>query len=292
MNTKPNFFVVAGGRSGNVSMYNYFGEHPEVYMTEARAPGAFGIYKNSFSKKFNTPDKKAYLKLFKGTENFKIRGEISHYFYDEQAMKEIKEFNSDAKILIVIRNPIDLINSHYSNVTDLHTIGGDTIIKCLQTLSNHYQGILLRENLRYAHYIKLWQKVFGKKQVYIVIFNDLMHNLPREYSKICKWLGIDDKFQSKFVKYNPARWRRDEKKRQFVIRNVNRLSISLRIFLKKKLPKRFQENITKKLNAYFTIKEGTSKMDEKTKQYILRKYEPEIKALEKLLNKDLSKWRK
>jgi len=240
---------------------------------------------------FDTKDKKAYLNLFKGTENFKIRGEVSHYFHDEQAAKELKAFNPKAKILIVVRNPVDLINSHYSNISDLRTLGGDTIIKCLQNLQSHVQGRLLRDNLRYAHYIKLWLKAFGKKQVYIIDFNKLMSNLPKEYSKICEWLEVDDQFQPNFVRYNPARWNRDEKKRKAVIKNVNKLPINFRVFLKKKLPKRFQESITKKLNNYFTIKEGTSPMDKETREYIIKKYNPEIIALEKFLKTKLPKWK-
>ena len=174
MNTKPNFFIVSGGRSGNVSLHNYFDEHPEVYMSIIKAPGAFGNKEKAYGGKFDTKDKKAYLNLFKGTENFKIRGEVSHYFHDEQAIPEIKVFNPKAKILIVVRNPVDLINSHYSNVSDLRTLGGDTIIKCLQNLPSHTQGRLLRDNLRYAHYVTLWLKAFGKKQVRVIDFNELM----------------------------------------------------------------------------------------------------------------------
>jgi len=292
MSIKPNFFIVSGGRSGNVSLHNYFDEHPEVYMSVIKAPGAFGNKEKAYNGMFDTKDKKAYLNLFKGTENFKIRGEVSHYFHDEQAAKELKAFNPKAKILIVVRNPIDLINSHYSNISDLRTLGGDTIIKCLQNLQSHTQGRLLSDNLRYAHYVKLWQKTFAKKQIYIIEFNELMSNLPREYSKICEWLEIDNQFQPIFKRHNPARWNRDEKKRKSVIKNVNKVPISFRVFLKKKLPKKLQERIRKKLNKYFTIAEGTSPIDLKTKAYIIKKYEPEIKALEKLLNRDLSNWRK
>ena len=259
-------------------------------MSEIKGPNAFGKNKNDFSRKFNTKNKEAYLKLFKGTENYPIKGEASHYFFDEKAIKEIKAFNPKAKILIVIRNPVDIIKSHYSYDPQHRIEGGSTIIKAIKNFSNYSAGRDLKEILRYTHYIKLWQQHFGKKQVYVVEFDELMSNLPREFSRICEWLGIDGQFQPRFLKHNPSR-KFDEEKLKEAIKRTNRIPVGLRVFLKKILPRGTQEKIKGKITDSVTIEEGGVQIGLKTKKYIINNYSSEIGDLEKLLKKDLSKWK-
>ncbi|MBK9638978.1 MAG: sulfotransferase [Bacteroidetes bacterium] len=141
METKrPNFFIVGAAKAGTTSLYQYLSQHPEVYMSPIKEPNYFSteikfeevrtevkerirlLKINSFLKgNMRKPihrafinDIKQYESLFRFVGNQKAIGEASaSYLYSPYAAKAIQEYNSEAKIIIILRNPIQRIYSHY-----------------------------------------------------------------------------------------------------------------------------------------------------------------------------------
>lgn len=106
---KPDFFIVGAPKAGTTSIYSYLVQHPEIFMPARKEPYFFGQWRRNSEE-----DLRDYLRLFRGVPESKVAGEASTtYLYLQSAAEEIKAFRPDAKIIIMLRNPVDRAYSQY-----------------------------------------------------------------------------------------------------------------------------------------------------------------------------------
>ena len=106
----PNFFIVGAPKCGTTAMNDYLDQHPDVFMAHKE----LHYFGNDLQVK-NRISEQEYLQHFKDAVNEKIIGEASvWYLFSATAAKEIKSFSPDAKVLIMLRNPVDVIYSLHS----------------------------------------------------------------------------------------------------------------------------------------------------------------------------------
>jgi sulfotransferase family protein len=115
----PNLFLVGAAKSGTTSLYRELARHPAIYMSPMKEPHFFSRIEPSSSWEAFFPhvtDEDEYLALFKGATNEDLLGEGStSYLWDRNAAERIKHAVPEAKILIMLRDPVDRAYSHYWN---------------------------------------------------------------------------------------------------------------------------------------------------------------------------------
>ena len=90
-------------------MKTYLDKHPEIFMAPGREPNFFGT---DFYSSMQARDEQTYLSLFATAINEKRVGEKSAgYLYSKRAAAEIKEFQPSASIIIMLRNPVEMVYS-------------------------------------------------------------------------------------------------------------------------------------------------------------------------------------
>jgi hypothetical protein len=138
----PTFFIAGAPKSGTTSLYHYLGQHPEIYMSPIKEPNYFAseIRLDRFAeglrsqaeqdahalrayldgpmrqKRFGgvLAEWRDYLKLFQQAEGRKAIGEASVcYLWSESAARNIRCSIPDARILLVLRNPVEMAFSMY-----------------------------------------------------------------------------------------------------------------------------------------------------------------------------------
>ena len=138
----PNFFIAGAPKSGTTSLYHYLDQHPEIYMSPIKEPNYFAseirIERLSESlrphaeqdalqlrayldgplrqKRFGgvVTEWRDYLKLFQPAEGRKAIGEASVcYLWSESAATNIRRSIPEARIILVLRNPVDMVFSMY-----------------------------------------------------------------------------------------------------------------------------------------------------------------------------------
>src|SRR5882672_7839349 len=116
---KPNLFIVGAPRCGTTSMYDYLKQHPDVFMPEVKEPHFLGT--DLTSSRF-IRDEGKYQALFATAKNEKRIGEASVWqLYSKIAAYEIKEYSPTARVIIMLRNPVDMMYSLYGQ----HIFSGD-----------------------------------------------------------------------------------------------------------------------------------------------------------------------
>ena len=218
----PNLFIVGAPKCGTTALHEYLKQHPEIYMSEIKEPLYFakdfineGI-KFHGKQIFGEKNLKDYLKLFDKATNQKIIGESSvWYFTSKIAAKEIYNFNQKAKIIIMLRNPVDLLYSIHSQfVYD----GDEKIIdftKALNIEPLRREGKLIPKYVsfpsmlyysqvtRFSKNILRYKKIFPKDQIKIVILEEFKKNPEKGYKEILDFLGVDTNFIPNFKVINP-----------------------------------------------------------------------------------------
>lgn len=305
----PNFFIVGAARCGTTSLYNYLQQHPQVYMSPIKEPHFFStdfkieemdpVYlKNKiidFEKYFSyKPLKKLhithitkeeyYYKLFEDVKNEKAIGEASTgYLYSKVAAKNIKEKIPHAKIIIILRDPIERAFSHYLMDLNAGLISGDFIEEVLKDYNRVPKGwgithLYIDLGLYYKQ-VKRYLDIFPKENIKIIIFEEMKANFQKIFQEICKFLEIDIINLNVNKKYNVSRLPKYPKLNKILKRTyINNL-------VSKILPVTFKTYIKR-----FLYKKNIRPLSLEEKKFLIKYFYRDIKMLENLIQRDLSIW--
>lgn len=107
---KPNFFIVGAAKAGTTSLWQYLRQHPDIFM-----PADIGWKEPSYyCDTYGVKDYDFYLALFKEAGSRKRIGKASTpYLSSLESAGRIHEACADAKIIIMLRNPVDRAFSLY-----------------------------------------------------------------------------------------------------------------------------------------------------------------------------------
>ncbi|MDT8283069.1 MAG: sulfotransferase, partial [Gammaproteobacteria bacterium] len=194
---KPNFFIVGSMKSGTSTIHSVISSHPEVFMSEPKEPSFFVNHEDlkriwpEMAKEKYSYDEVSYLELFRDASRSKVVGESSSNYskipHAPGVARRISEFNPDAKILFVLRNPVSRTISHYWHSVKregetrsiLEAIKSDSIYL---DVSNYI--LQINEYLRY----------FDKENIFVITLEQYSKSPASTIKSIFYWLGIDDRF--------------------------------------------------------------------------------------------------
>lgn len=218
----PNFFIVGAAKAGTTTVYDYLNLHPEVYMSPIKEPHFFSKdidpsdFLNPYKKQvsFNIEDYfnqdrltekhiahfsklDDYLKLFENSKGKKIVGEASTgYLFSQIAAKEIKKHNTSAKIIIILRDPLERILSHYyADVSGGFQVENNALerIKSDYYTKEKGWGItnLYIELSKYKEQVDRYLEIFNPNQILILDFKELQTDPKLFFERITKFLSIE-----------------------------------------------------------------------------------------------------
>jgi len=192
----PNFFIVGAPRCGTTFLYNYLKQIPGIYMSPVKEPGFFSVSidpKLLLTKKIR--DKKKYLKLFKGVTDEMAIGEASpSYLWDPKAPELIHDAVPDAKIIMILRDPVQRSYSHYLLGIGLghQTLPFREAIKKalngLDDFSNRIAGSSF-----YSEQVQRYLNTFKKEQIKIFIFEEFIKDIEKSVKEVLDFLGVSSK---------------------------------------------------------------------------------------------------
>lgn len=278
MKTNPNLFIVGSPKCGTTSLVDSLGMLSTIFIPMIKEPNHF-LSKRSSSLALCISKREKYLKLYKNAFNYRYRIDAStSYFIDHNSPLKIKEFNPDAKIIILIRDPIERAFSHFKMEKNTYRREKNSINYCLdKSYITEYFGMLVNpylENSYYFKHIKVWHKVFGD-QLFVGTLED--RNLNK---KISDFLQIKN---FNFQKKNMAK----EFKFKFLSRITRNLVVDrLRLIIGKK-----SKSILKSI-IYKRSKSSSEYINQKNMRNLFSILYNDNSVLEKEFNVNTNLWRK
>ncbi|MDJ0660067.1 MAG: sulfotransferase [Crocosphaera sp.] len=194
-NKLPNFFIVGASKAGTTAICHVLADHPDVCFSSVKEPNFFSKFDIAL-KEIPPTELLEYQELFKDETSKKLRGEGSvGYLNSDQALYWIHNYVPSAKIIIILRNPLERIVSLYEMY--------DRLGKMKLTYQEAFasQSYLVKQSILYQFIIN-YINVFSREQVFIMIYDDFKKNPQQELKHIYQFLGIAENFEPVVVTRN------------------------------------------------------------------------------------------
>jgi hypothetical protein len=182
----PNLVVIGGLKCGTTSLHHYLNLHPEIEMSRPKEL-------NFFVAELNWPlGREWYVSHFRA--DAAVRGESSPHYTNRPRFEGVAERMAstlpDARIVYMVREPIDRMLSHY-----LHNAGGGYDDRPLaDALADPHTAYVDRS--RYYFQLEPYLEAFAPDRVMLVSREDLLGDRARTMREVFAFLGVDEGFTS------------------------------------------------------------------------------------------------
>jgi hypothetical protein len=136
-------------------------------------------------------DETSSLDLFRGASGETIRGESSPYLRHASVPPRIKEVAPDAKIIILLRDPVQRAYSHYLMDVQQRTQTRSFAEAIRRELERPYHQYV--EAGRYCHHVAPYLDLFGEN-VLVIFFEELFADVRTGLKEVFRFLGVDEGF--------------------------------------------------------------------------------------------------
>lgn len=311
----PNFFIVGAAKCGTTALYHFLSQHPDVHLSPIKEPNHFstdirledlrpetrkrlqllevekyveGDMHVPMHRAFIT-DRERYLRLFRFAKGQQAIGEASaSYLFSKTAAAEIKKFNPAARIIILLRDPVDRAFSHYQ-MDQRMAITTGSFEEALEEdakrpVKNWGSASLYLELGFYTEQVRRYVDQFPRNQILFLLSDELRGEPQATLNKVCDFLGV-----SPFPFQTDREANVSSLPRNNIVRRLIRIDY-LRVKVRRAIRSRAIRSFFK--NLLFKRKDKAEKMSKETESRLTRLYTEDLTLLSALTGKDLSVWMK
>lgn len=294
--THPSFLIVGAPKCGTTAMTRYLEAHPDVFVAQRKDLHYFGSDLN-FTRR---PRRSAaqYAEHFADAAAARAVGEASvWYLYSEKAAEEIAAFDARMRIIIMLRQPVDMMHALYTQLR-LNGLGDEdlpTFREALEAEPERAAGrripantplpeaLLYRRVASFSEQVRRFQAVFPPEQLLILLQDDLKADTPATYRRTLAFLGVDETFEPSLERVNANKVVRSEGLRKLIAYTPSSAKELIPTSLRRGLRKRVA-----KLNSRHAPRPP---LDDDLRAMLQAEMASEIDALEGVIDRDLSGWR-
>ncbi len=312
MSNKPDFFIVGAAKSGTTALQQTLASYADIYMSPIKEPNYFynevaieelrkglqeKLKKDNAAQWINDGmqgelwnafirDESMYKKLFSKAESSQKCGEASvSYLYSLKAAENIYQYNPQAKIIIILRNPAERAWSHFNMEKRMGLVSANfkSEFDKLHLISNPIWGrdpIFLSGGFYYEQ-VKRYLDVFPKEQVFICFYDDYKLNPKNTICKILGFIGVSLNSEIELIEN-----KKTNEARKSIVDNFLE-SGSLKSRLRKVLKFLGIHKFLKQLLS----KENKEQLPATYKLLLKDYYKNDIEKLEELIGVNLNHWK-
>jgi len=292
---RPDFLIVGAFKSGSTALYEGLRRHPQIFMPFHKEPLYFG---DDLTRRYGRYTKAEYLHLFDPARPDQIAGEASTwYLYSVSAAREIHDFNPATKIMVVLRNPVDVMYAEhnqliYNVIEDIPNFADALAAEPDRRAGRrippgpiNVENLFYRHSVRFAEQLERYFDVFGRDQVHVMLFDDLSRDGATVVRGALEFLGVDPSLAAA-----PPRANENKRVRSPLIQRLifaPRLLLPLAPFLRR-FP--LVRAVRTRLLDMNSEAKPRAPMDPVLRRQLLDEFTPEINRLGSLIGRDLSPW--
>jgi hypothetical protein len=295
---RPDFFIVGAPKSGTTAMYEYLRGHPSLFLPQRKELRFFGT---DLEIRDRQPlSREAYEAHFTdASPTQRVGTAYVWYLYSRLAAAEIHAYAPEARIVVMVRNPVDMLHAlhaeHLSN-------GNEDIVDFTAALdaepdrrrgeripahAHLPQGLWYTTVPRYVEQIERYHAQFGRERVHTILYDDFARDVPATYRALLAFLDVRDDWRPpSFDVINASHRTRSERLRHFLARPPELPRRVIRSMVPARVRRSLYER-AKRLNAATAAREP---MPTATRMRLQDALRDEVDRLSSLLDRDLSGW--
>jgi Sulfotransferase domain len=195
----PDFLIIGAQKAGTTALYSYLRRHPQI--------GGPAWKEVSYFERHYGRGTAWYRGQFPFRSDGRIAGEASPgYLFHPLAPVRVKETVPDAKLIVLLRNPVDRALSHYHHEVALgrEPLSFEDAIAAEPERTRGEEERLVREpdyfshawwdytyvaRGRYAEQLERWFSVFPREQVLVLATEEMDAEPAQSYGRVLEFLG-------------------------------------------------------------------------------------------------------
>jgi hypothetical protein len=281
----PNFIIVGAPKSGTSSLARYLADHPQVWVVPEKELRFFDLHYDLGLD--------WYRERFAARNGHTAVGEATPtYLFHTHAHERIAAAVPEAKLIAILRNPVDRAYSHYWHWRDRtgEKRSFDKVVEDeLAGMADETDASWRPEapekfpyfgQGRYAGQLEHLSRYYPRERILVLLFEDLAARPVETFRETCRFLGLDENSVPESVgnvenayRYYYPRWL---------------WGVFVRVRIGRFLPGRMAGAIYRKM---VREAEPYPPMDPALRARLTEHFAPDTAALERWLGRDLSAWR-
>ena len=202
----PAFFLVGGSRCGTTSLHSAFARHPGIFVPRDKSPNFFTApdmadFPDAAAmiamKGHSITDRDDYLDLFTEANDIQVRGEVSPvYLQSIHTAARIAAFAPEARIIAILRDPVDRAFAHYIGRRRDGLDDRDTFEEAIaaELVDHAPRAIAFNRYLaigRYAFFLERFYREFPANRIKVVFFDDLVRDPAHVLQGLFDFLEVE-----------------------------------------------------------------------------------------------------
>ena len=205
----PSFVVVGAPKCGTTSLYHYLGQHPEVFLparkelhyfshdrlcANSAGPGDAHVLRSACATRSE------YEGYYTGAEGFAAVGDVSpSYLYYHEAAERMHEELEQARIVMILRDPVEKAFSHYMHLVrdNREPLTFCQALEAEEERTREGWAALWRYvgGSRYAGGVEHYLRVFGEERVLVLFQEELRADPTSCLGELFRFVGVDASFR-------------------------------------------------------------------------------------------------
>ena len=188
----PNFLIVGAMRSGTTSLFAGLRTHPALFLPPKKELRFFDV---NFDRGLDW-----YAGFFSGGGSAVARGEASQtYMYDGSAFERMASTLPDARLIAILRDPVDRAYSHYwlNRARSREPLGFAAAIDAEAERLRHasptdrffYSYV---DRGRYIGQLDRLLSKYERSRLLVLLFDDLLERPSETFAAVHRFLGVEE----------------------------------------------------------------------------------------------------
>ncbi len=295
----PHFLLIGAARSGTTAIHSYLRQCPDVFMPRAKEPNFFAYEGMDLAIRGPGADYinnaitriEDYSALFVPAPAGAIVGEASPlYLFEPRAVERIHHHVPNARLIAVLRNPIEQAWSHFMYATKQSIETEPDFVRALaleeERLAAGWQPLFGYSRFpAYADQMARYFERFSREQIMVRLYEDLEADAGRLMADIFGFIGVTSGFVADTgEKLNAGGVPKNRAFQDFLMKS-NPLTRAIGLVVPQEVRWRIRDRL-----ARLNVRKVEGGMPEQARAILRDRLGDQIRRLEPMIGRDLSGW--